>query len=44
MTFPELHMAVVVLSNEEDRESSHAFDGIANQIAKSLDPGSVALF
>jgi CubicO group peptidase (beta-lactamase class C family) len=44
MTFPELHMAVVVLSNEDDAASSHAFDGIANRIAKSLDPRSVPLF
>jgi CubicO group peptidase (beta-lactamase class C family) len=44
MTFPELHMAVVVLSNEDDAASAHAFDGIANQIAKSLDPRSAPLF
>jgi serine-type D-Ala-D-Ala carboxypeptidase/endopeptidase len=44
MTFPELHMAVVVLSNEDDAVSSHAFDGIASRIAKSLDPRSVPLF
>lgn len=40
-TYPELRMAVVVLVNENDPVSSKAFDGIARQIAQSLDPRSI---
>jgi D-alanyl-D-alanine-carboxypeptidase/D-alanyl-D-alanine-endopeptidase len=44
MTFPELHMAVVFLANEDDPVSSHALSVMANEIAKSLDERSAPLF
>ena len=43
MTFPELHMAVIVLANEDDSESSHGLTVMANEIAKTLDPRSAPL-
>jgi D-alanyl-D-alanine-carboxypeptidase/D-alanyl-D-alanine-endopeptidase len=43
MTFPELHMAVIVLANEDDSESSHALSVMANEIAKTLDGRSAPL-
>lgn len=43
MTFPEMHMAVVVLENEDDRASSQALGLMANEIAKTLDARSVPL-
>jgi D-alanyl-D-alanine-carboxypeptidase/D-alanyl-D-alanine-endopeptidase len=43
MTFPELHMAVVFLANEDDPTSSHALSTMAAEIAKSLDPRSAPL-
>jgi D-alanyl-D-alanine-carboxypeptidase/D-alanyl-D-alanine-endopeptidase len=44
MTFPELHMAVIFLANEDDPASSHALSVMAEEIAKSLDPRSAPLF
>jgi D-alanyl-D-alanine-carboxypeptidase/D-alanyl-D-alanine-endopeptidase len=44
MTFPELHMAVVFLVNEDDPASSHSLSLMVNQIAKTLDARSAALF
>ena len=43
VTFPELHMAVVYLANEDDSESSHALGVMANEIAKTLDVRSAPL-
>jgi len=43
MTFPELHMAVIVLANEDDDVSSHALTLMANEIAKTLDARSAPL-
>jgi hypothetical protein len=43
MTFPELHMAVIVLANEDDEVSSHALTVMANGIAKTLDARSAPL-
>jgi len=43
MTFPELHMAVVFLANQDDPASSHALSVMAEEIAKSLDPKSAPL-
>jgi D-alanyl-D-alanine-carboxypeptidase/D-alanyl-D-alanine-endopeptidase len=43
MTFPELHMAVVFLANEDDPASSHALTLMVNQIAKALDARSAPL-
>jgi len=43
MIFPELHMAVVVLANEDDNESSHALGVMVNEIAKILDVRSAPL-
>jgi D-alanyl-D-alanine-carboxypeptidase/D-alanyl-D-alanine-endopeptidase len=42
--FPQLHMAIVVLTNAEDPVTSKAFDAIAPSIAESIDPRSSALF
>lgn len=44
VTFPRLHMAIIVLSNESDPVTSKAFDEIAPSIAESLDPRSSTLF
>jgi serine-type D-Ala-D-Ala carboxypeptidase/endopeptidase len=44
MTFPELKIAVVALANENDRDSSHAFSVMTNEIAKGLDARSAPLF
>jgi D-alanyl-D-alanine-carboxypeptidase/D-alanyl-D-alanine-endopeptidase len=44
MTFPELHMAVIFLANEDDPASSHALSAMAEEIAKSLDAKSAPLF
>jgi CubicO group peptidase (beta-lactamase class C family) len=44
MTFPELHMAIVFLANEDDPASSHALSVMAEQIAKSLNAKSTPLF
>ena len=44
MTFPELHMAVIFLANEDDPKSSHALSVMAEEIAKSLDARSAPLF
>jgi CubicO group peptidase (beta-lactamase class C family) len=43
MTFPELHMAIVFLANEDDPASSHALSLMANEIAKKLDARSAPL-
>lgn len=43
MTFPELHMAVVFLANQDDPASSHALSVMAEEIAKSLDAKSAPL-
>jgi hypothetical protein len=43
MTFPELHMAIIFLANEDDSESSHALSVMANEIAKTLDARSTPL-
>ena len=42
-TFPELHMAVVFLANEDDPKSSHALSLMANHIATTLDARSAPL-
>lgn len=44
MTFPELHMAIVFLANEDDPASSHALSVMVEAITKSLDPRSAPLF
>jgi serine-type D-Ala-D-Ala carboxypeptidase/endopeptidase len=44
MTFPELHMAVIFLANEDDPKSSHSLSVMAEEIATSLDPRSASLF
>lgn len=44
MTFPELHMAIVFLANEDDPASSHALSVMVETIAKSLDARSAPLF
>jgi D-alanyl-D-alanine-carboxypeptidase/D-alanyl-D-alanine-endopeptidase len=44
MTFPEMHMAVVFLANEDDTVSSHALTLMVNEIAKTLDARSAPLF
>src|ERR1700722_3616 len=44
MTFPELHMAVVFLANEDDPVSSHALSVMVEEIAKSLDAKSAPMF
>jgi D-alanyl-D-alanine-carboxypeptidase/D-alanyl-D-alanine-endopeptidase len=44
MTFPELHMAIVYLANEDDPASSHALSVMVEGIAKSLDVKSAPLF
>ncbi len=43
-TFPELKLAVVVLANEDDPESSHALTVLTAEIAKGLDARSASLF
>jgi D-alanyl-D-alanine-carboxypeptidase/D-alanyl-D-alanine-endopeptidase len=43
MTFPELHMAVIVLANEDDSVSSHALTLLANEVAKTLDAKAAPL-
>ncbi len=43
MTFPELHMAIVVFANEGDRASAHAMGLLADEIAKTLDPRAAPL-
>jgi CubicO group peptidase (beta-lactamase class C family) len=43
LIFPELHMAVVFLANEDDPACSHALSLMVNQIAKTLDPRSSPL-
>jgi len=42
--FPQLHMAIVVLSNEYDPLTSKAFDAVGPSIAESIDPRSSVLF
>jgi hypothetical protein len=44
MTFPELHLAIVFLANEDDPVSSHALSVMVEAIAKSLDARSAPLF
>jgi serine-type D-Ala-D-Ala carboxypeptidase/endopeptidase len=44
VTLPELHVAVVALVNEDDKESSHAFSMMISDIAKGLDNRSAPLF
>lgn len=44
VVFPQLHMAIVVLSNAQDPVSSRAFDAVARSIAEAIDPRSSALF
>ncbi len=44
MTFPELHMAIVFLANQDDPASSHALSVMVEAIAKSLDARSAPLF
>ena len=43
MTFPELHMAIIVFANEDDSASSHGLTVMANEIAKMLDARSAPL-
>ena len=43
MTLPELHMAIVVLANEDDRASAHALGLLTEEIAKTLDPRAAPL-
>jgi serine-type D-Ala-D-Ala carboxypeptidase/endopeptidase len=43
MTFPELHLAIVYLANEDDPASSHALNVMANEIAKAIEPRSAPL-
>jgi serine-type D-Ala-D-Ala carboxypeptidase/endopeptidase len=38
MLFPELKLALVVLANEDDPDSSHALGLMENQIVRDLDP------
>lgn len=43
VTFPEMHMAIVGLANEDDRASSHALTVMVDRIAKALDARSAPL-
>ncbi|HEV7219132.1 MAG TPA: serine hydrolase domain-containing protein [Terriglobales bacterium] len=43
VTFPEMHMAIVGLANEDDRASSHALTVMVDGIAKALDARSAPL-
>jgi serine-type D-Ala-D-Ala carboxypeptidase/endopeptidase len=43
MTFPELHLAIIYLANEDDPTLSHALNVMANEIAKAIEPKSAPL-
>jgi serine-type D-Ala-D-Ala carboxypeptidase/endopeptidase len=41
--YPELHMGIVILTNESSRSSASRVSAMANQITKGLDPNAIVL-